>query len=120
MKIDEWGAGIFAVTSDNRLVLITEDESNPKLRKLAGQISLPMGHLHSGEDALDCVLREFGEETEHSLELDMANVRHVGRIFLHKAGDCYAEVSMFAAPVLESTNGRQISPVTYATSIEIL
>lgn len=120
MTIDEWGAGIFAVTLNRQFVFITEDESNPNTRKRAGQISLPMGHLDPGEGALQGALREFGEETDHSLLLDEASIRHVGRILLLKADGRHADITMFAAKVLGQTNGHQTPPVIYANSGEIL
>ncbi len=120
MIVDEWGAGFFAITSCGRFVLRTEGKSDFNTHKRAGQLSLPMGHLRPGEGLLTCALREFGEETNHSLSLDMHSIRPAGRVLLGKADGQYAAIAMFAGRILGPANNGATSPVIYASSDEIL
>lgn len=60
-----YGAGgvLFDSARGDMVLLIKENEGNGSTGKVAGQLSIPMGHAHKGEGFRRTAEREFKEET---------------------------------------------------------
>lgn len=59
-----YGAGgVLFNSAGDRVLLVRENESNGPTGRVAGQLSIPMGHAHEGEESRKTAEREFQEET---------------------------------------------------------
>lgn len=54
---------------DGSVMIILEDTDNPEYLKLRGMLSVPLGHIESGEGLEEAAEREFFEETGISVRV---------------------------------------------------
>ncbi len=82
---------VIATDLQGRIFLVKEKESDIRIGKVAGQLSLPAGRIEDSENAYNAIQREFREETGCAL----VSATQIFYCNLYNDGPCVATIRVF-------------------------